>query len=132
MSDRQPTEHELKLKLIAKVMGWKFLDSLPEGLAPPGLCVYLPADEDLLVTTEDDYYIFDPLHDERDLARLVEAMQAAGYRIARIYLETGEVVVEIREASDPLNMIGGPHKGHDLAATFWAIVEALVAEAKDG
>jgi hypothetical protein len=126
MSARQPTEHEWRL--VAKVMEWEcveYIDFVANDQC--GKCVIIE-NQFLMIRGGRN---FRPLHDHNDLARLVEAMQAAGwtFRITH-YPKRGVITPNswVKISKDTVfREQGGPT---DLVATFWACVEALVAEEK--
>ena len=80
---------------------------------------------------------FEPLHDEYDLSRLVEAMQKAGYGIKRAHRADMTTVTTLYRVMRPNGtaILARPEvaqeaRKNDLAATSTAIVLALRAESE--
>lgn len=119
MSDRQPTKHELAL--VAEVF---------DGDVVVLLCELLWRGQGR----------FDPLHDHNDLARLVEAMRKAGWDVSMEGNSQWKAGTEEEKYGPYECLVDQPavpgdenrilRYGPFLAATFWAIVEALVEQEK--
>lgn len=107
MSTRQPTEFELGL--IAKIC--------PDVEVEDGELLWVGQGR------------FDPLYRQVDLARLVEAMQAAGHCVNRIHRAAGNTQCIVAIAK-PAGIICTLIEATDLDATFWTCVDAL-KKAKD-
>lgn len=121
MSERVPTEQEWGLilgVLLREEYGWSQLTTIPET---PHLARY----EDGM----GHVFEFNPLHSYDDLARLVEAMQAAGYKIIEVHHDVGKYTET--KVYKNLKRAGYSFGSHRIA-TFWAIVEALEKEKRDG
>lgn len=125
---RQPTEADWGR--IAKRMGWNLVEHLHPVRIHVGTCKICSTKPSVLIVfPAEGERLFDPRHDYNDLARLIEAMQKAGYLLSR-YAHTGgssrhsamfiQVDTGIATSTNSENT--------DSEATFWACVEALEAE----
>ncbi len=127
MSERQPAEADWRR--MAKLMGWGEVCADPEcrGCGKP--IVWRRGSGDLELYTEHGKDLFDPLHDERDLAWLVQAMQKQGASFTRRQhpYEGSRTDITIPGHDDYVAQVDGRT---DLYATFWAIVEALEEKEK--
>ncbi len=127
MSERQPTEHELGL-VASQMMTFRVDDARKDWAE--WLVVRSPETNDVWLFYTDvlgEDKQFNPLHDHNDLARFVEAMQAAGFIIKRSHFEDGKVqaAVFVRLTSSGLREMSSHYDTCDLVATFWACVDAL-------
>lgn len=115
------TEHELRL--VAGVME-KHLSNVR--------VVRAGMDRDAIVydTPTSDGKRFGPLHDERDLARLVGAIGTIGIELHRTHWADGSTSTRFRRLVKTEWREGQTLKGNDPEVTYRAIVEALVAKEK--
>lgn len=116
----EQTEHELRL--VAGVME-KHLSNVR--------VVRAGMDRDAIVydTPTSDGKRFGPLHDERDLARLVDAMQGDGYHVRREHFTDCSHSCFV-DRGDKRHIGSASSRRTDLEATYRACVEALVEKEK--
>lgn len=129
MSERQPAKHELEL--VAKVMGLtKEVKGHPRV---KGEWSYWADHLMVHLGRVCDGSKFDPRRDERDLARLVEAMRAAGLYLL-LHCDASGWHAEFwryENEGDELPIETYKKDGDtQRCATFWAIVEALEEKEK--
>lgn len=132
MTERQPDK--VQMGLVAAKMGWTLVEQLHPVRIPVGTCKICSTKPCALIAfPATGETLFDPLHDHNDLARFVEAMVKAGYVVVRTRTNKNprtEVFEECKDCSMMLDRIA-LRNGTDLAATFWACIEALEKEKQD-